>query len=398
MVTVRFRDDHFIRRIMRNRRRARHDNAGPCPGSLLRHERQLLGHPQVPERDGRRIAAVAFNAPPLCFGHVGLDPYDRVDQIHQLIARRPRTFDDHQFAAVRNFDHQPAGQQLPGHRQPREPGRGRGDQRPCMRPDPCPDPCDLGQGGLVGQFQGASHRRVGWPGAQHFRLMGQQRESLMLVAPSAIATAMLTSATPPSTAGDFPARASAGPSPAVSPHRSASLRSSTAPACPISPSADPVRSLLTSLPPGLEFRTKGQLATGIIGDALADGVVLDFACGDEVYGSSTQLREFLEDAGLAYVLRIPSNFRVTLAGGMTLTCAEVVRQLGSDLRWEVRSAGNGSKGQRWYAWAWLGTASWRHHLLIRRHVRTASWPSHYCFVPGGQPVSLSLLVRAAGMR
>ena len=162
--------------------------------------------------------------------------------------------------------------------------------------------------------------------------------------------------------------------------------------------ADPVRSVAMGLPPGLEFRTKGQLAIDIIGDALADGVVLDFACGDEVYGSCTQLREFCEDAGLAYVLRVPSNFRVTLAGGVTLTCAEAVRQLGSDLRWEVRSAGNGSKGQRWYAWAWLGTASRRHHLLIRRHVRTGELAFHYCFVPVGQPVSLSLLVRAAGMR
>jgi hypothetical protein len=52
----------------------------------------------------------------------------------------------------------------------------------------------------------------------------------MLVAPSAIATAMETSAIPRSTSGDFPARASAGPSAAVSPARSASLRSSTAPA------------------------------------------------------------------------------------------------------------------------------------------------------------------------
>jgi len=52
----------------------------------------------------------------------------------------------------------------------------------------------------------------------------------MLVAPSAIATAMDTSATPRSTSGNFPLRASAGPSAAVSPARSASLRSSTAPA------------------------------------------------------------------------------------------------------------------------------------------------------------------------
>jgi SRSO17 transposase len=161
---------------------------------------------------------------------------------------------------------------------------------------------------------------------------------------------------------------------------------------------DPVRSLLAGLPPDLEFKTKGQLAIDIIGDALADGVVLDFACGDEVYGNCTQLREFFEDAALAYILRVPSNFRITLADGMTLACAEAVRALGSDLRWEIRSAGNGSKGQRWYAWAWIGTASRRHHLLIRRHTRTGELAFHYCFVPEGQPAGMTRLIRAAGLR
>jgi hypothetical protein len=62
----------------------------------------------------------------------------------------------------------------------------------------------------------------------------------MLVAPSAIATAMDTSAIPRPASGNFPARASAGPSAAVSPAWPASLRSSTAPACPTRPSPSPV--------------------------------------------------------------------------------------------------------------------------------------------------------------
>jgi hypothetical protein len=40
---------------------------------------------------------------------------------------------------------------------------------------------------------------------------------------------------------------------------------------------------------------------------LPDGIRFDFACGDEVYGSRTQLREFLEGRGQAYVLRVPSK-------------------------------------------------------------------------------------------
>ena len=105
-----------------------------------------------------------------------------------------------------------------------------------------------------------------------------------------------------------------------------------------------------------------------------------------MYGSSTQLREFLEDHGQAYVLRVASSFPVMLAGGMKLTCAKAVKQLVTDRRqWEVRSAGQGSKGRRWYAWAQIGTASPRHHLLVRRHLASGELAFHYCYVPEGQP-------------
>jgi SRSO17 transposase len=101
----------------------------------------------------------------------------------------------------------------------------------------------------------------------------------------------------------------------------------------------PVRSLVMGLPPDLVFRTKGQLAIDICAGAYADGLAFDFACGDEVYGSCTQLREFFEERGQAYVLRVASNFTVTLAVGTELTCAEAVSRLVRDKRrWEVRSA------------------------------------------------------------
>ena len=61
--------------------------------------------------------------------------------------------------------------------------------------------------------------------------------------------------------------------------------------------SDPVKSLVTGLPLDLRFRTKGQLAIDVLTDAYADGLSFDFACGDEVYGSCTELREFLEAAG-----------------------------------------------------------------------------------------------------
>ena len=110
---------------------------------------------------------------------------------------------------------------------------------------------------------------------------------------------------------------------------------------------DPVKSLVMGLPLDLQFRAKGQLAIDICTDAYADGLKFDFACGDEVYGSCTQLRQFMEASGQAYVLRVASNFTLTLATGTKLTCAQAVSKLRKDKRrWEVRSAGKGSKGDR----------------------------------------------------
>ncbi len=148
---------------------------------------------------------------------------------------------------------------------------------------------------------------------------------------------------------------------------------------------DPARSLLMGLPPDLAFRTKGQLAIDISTDAAADEIRPDFYCGDEVYGNCTELREFFEDDGQAHVLRVPSNFMITLAAGTKLACAEAVTALlKHSRRWEIRSAGAGSKGERWYAWAWIATASARHHLLIRRHLKTGTWPSTTATCPAGR--------------
>ena len=76
---------------------------------------------------------------------------------------------------------------------------------------------------------------------------------------------------------------------------------------------------------------------------------------------------------------------LVLAAGATMTCAEAVSKL---LRRktgrEVRSAGKGSKGERWYARAWLAAASPRHSLLVRRHLRTGQLAFHYCYVPAGR--------------
>ena len=162
---------------------------------------------------------------------------------------------------------------------------------------------------------------------------------------------------------------------------------------------DPAARRRMGLPEDLGFATKGELAVQILTDAYADGMRLDFVCGDEVYGACPTLRSYLEERGQGYVLRVAKTFMVTLCADIRLTCAEVVSaHLKADRRWQVVSAGAGSKGKRDYAWAWVATDQPRHWLLIRRHLKTGECAYHYCHIPAGQPVSLKRLVTAAGLR
>jgi hypothetical protein len=55
-------------------------------------------------------------------------------------------------------------------------------------------------------------------------------------------------------------------------------------------------------------------------------LAFDLVCGDEVYGSCTELRQFLEGRGEAYVLRVASNFTARLTSGV-MTCAYAVNKL-----------------------------------------------------------------------
>jgi hypothetical protein len=99
------------------------------------------------------------------------------------------------------------------------------------------------------------------------------------------------------------------------------------------------------------------------------------------------------------VLRVPSSFPLTATRGVRLSCKQAAASLLAGTRgWEIRSAGKGSKGNRWYSWAWIATTSPRHYLLIRRHRITGELAFHYCYVPEDQVLSLSRLIHAAGPR
>jgi SRSO17 transposase len=160
---------------------------------------------------------------------------------------------------------------------------------------------------------------------------------------------------------------------------------------------DPERRAALGIDPQIEFRTKPQLAIDILTDMVADSTMPHWAAGDEVYGRSGELRTFLQDNEIGYVLRVGCAFHVEVAPGVKARADDLVARFVGPRAWQVCSVA-GSKGQRRYGWAWMATTSPRHFLLVRRHLATGELAFHYCYVPTGRPATVMTLVRVACLR
>jgi SRSO17 transposase len=128
------------------------------------------------------------------------------------------------------------------------------------------------------------------------------------------------------------------------------------------------------------------------------GVPLGWCAADAGYGRDPHLRAECEKRGIGYSFGVPCSFRITLASGTTLR-ADATLKILTRAAWQVASCGSGSKGERAYAWAWVGTASPRHFLLIRRSLtHPAELAYFHCFVPDRLPATLGVLVAVTGRR
>jgi SRSO17 transposase len=182
--------------------------------------------------------------------------------------------------------------------------------------------------------------------------------------------------------------------------------------------ADPDRRTEAGVPAEVEFATKPALAKAMVDRAVAAGVPAGWVAGDEVYGADPQLRAAVEGHGLGYVMQIASNRQVRLGSGKKVRVDQLPKLVRAKA-WQRLSAGAGTKGPRWYSWAWVqlaptppsGTSgedstahcendgeatAGVHHVLIRRNDNTGELAFHLCYAP--RPVPLPTLVAVAGQR
>jgi SRSO17 transposase len=154
------------------------------------------------------------------------------------------------------------------------------------------------------------------------------------------------------------------------------------------------------IPDGRDFATKPQLAQQMLARAFAAGMPAPWVTGDRVYGNARQLRLWLEGRPQAYVLAVSGQEYVRLDGRQ-----RQVKTLVAALPpegWTRLSAGDGTKGPRWYEWRWLPLAEpqepgWRWWLLVRRSLSLPTELTAYLvFAP--QDTTLAEVVQVAGTR
>jgi SRSO17 transposase len=166
---------------------------------------------------------------------------------------------------------------------------------------------------------------------------------------------------------------------------------------PRSWTGDPARCAAAAVPGDVAFATKPELARQMITRALDGGAAARWVAGDEVYGADPGLRRELEGRGIGYVLAVSCRHRVTTAAGQQR--ADTIARCLPPRAWQRLSAGQGSKGPRFYDWAWMtidpGAAGQR-SLLIRRNIRTGELAHYRCYA--AVPVPLAALVAVAGRR
>jgi SRSO17 transposase len=168
---------------------------------------------------------------------------------------------------------------------------------------------------------------------------------------------------------------------------------------PASWTGDPDRCRAAGLPDEVAFATKPVLALGMVKRVVADGTRPAWAAADEVYGNDPTLRAGLEELGIGYVMAVARSLPVAV--GSIVTRADTLATALPAESWQVRSAGAGAKGPRWYEWAYMNLpeptpVGGHRYLLIRRHRATGEMAFYRCWAPG--LVSLATLVAVAGTR
>src|SRR5215213_3649376 len=175
--------------------------------------------------------------------------------------------------------------------------------------------------------------------------------------------------------------------------------------------SDPTRMRSTHVPKGTPFATKPQLALSMVERAIKAGVPFGWVTADSVYGVGN-IELALRRAYKGYVLGVTGQHsfwswdaEVDVSG----TAEEIAKALVAE-DWVRLSAGAGTKGPRWFDWAYVALATlradaldpaldqslWTRGLLVRRSLSDGALSYFTTWCPAGTP--MQTLVAVEGRR
>jgi SRSO17 transposase len=175
-------------------------------------------------------------------------------------------------------------------------------------------------------------------------------------------------------------------------------------------SDDRVRRTAAHVPEEVTFATKPQLAWAMIERAIIAGVPFAWVAGDSIYGVG-EIEMALRRVGKGYVLGVSGAHQFNSWVGKPLlagTAEGIAEELDPEA-WQRLSAGTGTKGERFYDWAYCELADleaaqyngalsglWTRGLLLRRSLTDGELAFFSTWCPAG--TSIETLVTVEGRR
>lgn len=163
---------------------------------------------------------------------------------------------------------------------------------------------------------------------------------------------------------------------------------------------DPARREAASVPSDVPFATKQRLAQKMLGHAFESGFSPEWVLADEVYGSDSKFRRFLEERYQPYVLAVTSQQRLWM--GFQQKRLDAIAKEIPEGNWIRLSVADGTKGPRLYDWAAAQFGApvdgdLRRWALFRRSLEKNEERAYYlCLAPAN--AMMTDLVKAAGRR